>query len=113
MLKQASRLKKNNDFKAVFKNGRVLRGALADIWIASNGLELNRFGFVTGLKVSKKAVIRNRARRQLNETLKGQSGLPKSGLDIVVIAKPAIVGKSQKEIFNDIEKNLKKNNLSG
>jgi len=113
MLPRSNRLKKDNDFKAVFKNGRVLRGTLADIWITPNGLELNRFGFIAGLKVSKKAVIRNRARRQLAEVFKEQSGRMENGLDIVVIAKPLIVGKSQKEISDDIGKNFKKINLSG
>ncbi|MFH0852076.1 MAG: ribonuclease P protein component [bacterium] len=113
MLKRASRLKKNNDFKAVFKKGRVLRGVLADIWTAPNGLELNRFGFIAGLKVSKSAVIRNRARRQLSEIFKEQRERPENGVDVVVIAKPMIVGKTQKEIFDDVGKNFKKINLSG
>lgn len=61
-----------------------------------NHLTKNRFRIIVDLKVSKKAVIRNKIRRRLKEILRQFE--MKQGYDIVVITTPAIVKQGFKEI---------------
>lgn len=56
---------------------------------------------VVGLKVSKKAVIRNRLRRRIKEILR----LSRPGLQVVrVVAKPLAVGVKYDNLKKDLEK---------
>jgi len=73
-----------------------------------NDLGVCRFGFVTSLKISKKATIRNKIRRRLSEAAKILASSISQSFDILIIAKAKIVGKTQKEILKDVESNFKK-----
>jgi len=55
---------------------------------------------VVSLKVSKKAVIRNKIKRRLREIIR-QTEL-KQGFDFVIIAKPLIVNQNFQEIKQDL-----------
>lgn len=61
-----------------------------------NNLSENRFRIIVSLRVSKKAVIRNKIKRRIRETLR--QALLKQGYDIVVITNKEIIGKSFQEI---------------
>lgn len=61
-----------------------------------NNLNKNQFKIIVSLKVSKKAVVRNKIRRRIKEILR-QLAI-KQGYDIVVIANKEIIGKSFGEI---------------
>ncbi|MFH1392189.1 MAG: ribonuclease P protein component [bacterium] len=65
-----------------------------------NTLQENRFRIIVSLKVSKKAVIRNKIRRRIKEILR-QLEL-KTGYDIVVITNKEIINKSFREIKEKI-----------
>jgi ribonuclease P protein component len=108
MFAKANRLKKTADFKKIFINGKFVRGELSDLRFLPNNLANCRFGFVTGLGVSKKATIRNRIRRHLSEAAKTSAlSLPKN-FDILIVAKAKIVGKSREEILKDVENIFRK-----
>lgn len=62
-----------------------------------------RFAFVTGVKVSKKAVERNRVKRLLRESVHHLLPSLASGYDVVIVAKRELVGKTQ----NEVEMNLR------
>ena len=57
--------------------------------VLPNGLDISRAGFVTSRRIGK-AVVRNRARRRLSETIRLMWDLIEPGWDIVWIARPAI-----------------------
>lgn len=59
--------------------------------MAKNGLSVSRFAVVVGTKVSKKAVDRNRIRRQYREILRLMMNDVKPGFDVLLLtAKPAL-----------------------
>lgn len=61
-----------------------------------NNLKQNNFKIIVSLKVSKKAVVRNKIKRRIREILR-QANL-KLGYDIVVITNKEIINKSFREI---------------
>ena len=98
MFKQKNRLTKHKDFTNTFKNGRSSYGKLFGIKALKNNLTETRFAVVVGLKVSKKAVIRNRAKRQIREILMKELKSLQSGYDLIIICLPKIVGQENKII---------------
>ena len=80
------RLRRKNDFDAVFKRGRSWHNELLVLRSLPNELDHNRFGFITSKRLGK-AVVRNRVRRRLRECIRVLSLSP--GWDVVVSAKGA------------------------
>ncbi|MBI4709327.1 MAG: ribonuclease P protein component [Candidatus Portnoybacteria bacterium] len=111
MLPKIQRLRKAGDFKTALKSGRFVRGELMDIRFSANDLGICRFGFIISAKVSKKAVLRNRARRQISQAAKALIGYIRPGYDFVIIAKPKIIGKDSGEINQKLNDFFKKTNL--
>lgn len=112
-LPKANRLKSDQDFQAVFRDGirrhgsyltlRALRPlALKESQKAlSNDLHLEpiKVGISISKKVSKKAVVRNRIKRLLTATL--HKLLPKlaPGWKLVIVVKPTVADKCASEQF--------------
>ncbi len=103
MLPRENRLKKKKDFDKVFKKGKTIAGKLIFLKYLKNKLKINRFGFVVSLKLSKKAVIRNRIRRQLREITRCNLFNIKPGFDVLIIAKPEIINKDYQDIKDELE----------
>lgn len=70
MFAQKNRLKNEKDIKAVFSKGKSTYDSVCGIKWRQNGLKDSRFAVVIGTKVHKRAVKRNRIRRQYREMLK-------------------------------------------
>lgn len=70
MLAQKYRLVKRLDFDLVFKNGKKAFNRLFFVRFAPNNLENSRFAVVISNKISKKATVRNRLRRQVREIIR-------------------------------------------
>lgn len=104
MLKKENRISLNKDFDRVFKTGQSFYGKILGFKLAKNNTKVSRFGIIISAKISKKAVVRNRIKRQLREII--QSELPnlKKGQDLVLIAFPLILDKN----FEELKKILKK-----
>ena len=96
MLSKLNRLKKKRDFEAVFKKGRSFKNNLLIIKLTANKLKESRFGFIVSQKISKKAVVRNKVRRRLSESVGKNLKLIKGGLDVVLIS---LAGIEKKEFF--------------
>lgn len=88
MLPVRNRLKKKKDFDQVFKKGRGFKEDFLTLKAVKNGLPATRFGLVVGLKVAKKASLRNKIKRRLKKTIKGRLPQMREGLDIVLIVGP-------------------------
>ncbi len=123
MLSQDHRLKRKKDIEILFADGQFINGSLvtAKLWkidpekyprreFKSDDLKI---GFVVGLKVSKSAVKRNRARRQMREVVRLllKDNRLKIGYLVALVAKPAILGKEYGEIEKDTHQLLKRANL--
>lgn len=79
-------LKKNRDFKIVFKNGKSRANKYLVLYVLENGLEKNRIGISISKKVGN-SVIRHRIKRLVKESYRLHENMFNSGLDIVVIAR--------------------------
>lgn len=89
MLPEANRLKLNNDFKKVFRNGRVSENKLMKIKFLDNWKKHSRFGFIVSNKFSKKAVVRNLMKRRLRSAVGFLLKNIKLGVDVVIWPKAA------------------------
>ena len=83
------RLRRRNDFAAVYRNGRIQSNQLLVLRVLPNDRGTTRFGFVVGKAVGG-AVVRNRVRRRLREAARQMAIAP--GLDVVVGARKAAGG---------------------
>ena len=87
MFSRECKLRKDKDFKRIFKKGVCFREAAASIRIIPNDVSINRFAFVVGTKISKKAVIRNKIRRRMENFVQTRlSGISAVGYDVVFVA---------------------------
>jgi len=100
-------LKKRQDFKNVLRNKKSLIGKLVFLKFIKNDLDNSRFGFIVSSKISKKAVVRNKIKRQLREIVRKNLANIKSGLDIIIIAKPEIINNNYQDIKSDVKNLLK------
>ena len=108
MLPKENRLKKKKDFEKLFKEGKSFREKFLVLKINENNLNNNRFGFIVSKKISKKAVTRNKIKRQLREIIRKEINNYQKGFDIAVIALPDIESKSFEEMSQALECILKK-----
>lgn len=114
MLPRIYKLKRDNDFKKVFEKGKYFQNNFIRIKFNKNDLrasQASRFGFMVGLKVSKKAVERNKIRRWLEEVIRLNLNQIKTGFDLVVMVSPEILGKKHQEVEITLISLLKKGNL--
>lgn len=108
MLKKENRINRNKDFDRIFKTGQSFYGRILGIKAVKNESELNRFGIIISTKVSKKAVIRNRFKRQLREIIKKEMINLKKGYDLVIIVFPLILDKNYQELEDLVKNGLKR-----
>ena len=111
MLSRKYKLKKDNDFKKVFQNGKYKQKDFIKIKFLKNNLEISRFSFIVGLKISKKAVQRNKIKRRLEQIIQLIFKQVKSGFDIIIFVDKIIIEKKYKEIEENLIDLLKKAKL--
>ena len=111
MLLKANRLKKKKDIERSLKKGKRFQESFIILKTVKNDLGVLRFGFMISQKVSKKAVIRNKIRRRLQEITKKRVKKTKTGIDNLFIALPGLERKDFKEIESIIDKLFKKAGL--
>ncbi|PIQ67310.1 ribonuclease P protein component [Candidatus Uhrbacteria bacterium CG_4_10_14_0_2_um_filter_41_7] len=91
MLKLENRLKHEKDFDLVYKKGKSVFDKVAGVKFKPNNLEYSRFAIVVGLKVSKKAVERNRIKRQYREIIRLNLDKITPGYDIIVLTSKEVM----------------------
>ncbi|MCT4565165.1 MAG: ribonuclease P protein component [Maledivibacter sp.] len=102
-MSEIERLKKNIDFKNVYKKGKSIPDKYLVIYFVRNDKNITRVGFTASKKVGN-SVVRNRSRRLIKESFRNNSSNIKSGYDIVFIARVAIKDAG----YHDVEKSLKR-----
>jgi ribonuclease P protein component len=111
MLPRKYKLKEENDFKETFKQGKYFQQQFIKIKILKNDLAINRFGFLIGLKISKRAVQRNKIKRRLEEIIRLKLEEMKPGFDIIVMVNPEIKEKDYQAIKENLASLFKKAKL--
>ncbi|MBU4375446.1 ribonuclease P protein component [Patescibacteria group bacterium] len=108
MFAKINRLTKDKDFDNVFKNGKSSYDKIIGVKAAANQQKNSRFGILVSAKVSKKAVERNVIKRRIREALKPQSVKIAESRDVIIIAFPAILGKSYQDVEQSIIRHFKR-----
>lgn len=111
MLPKENRLKKEKEFEKVFKGGRTLKGKSVFLRYLTNGTDKTKIGFVVSKKISKLAVIRNKIKRRMRDIVRLKKDTLKQGLSIIIISLPPIKTMAYREIKEDLENLLKKEEL--
>jgi len=111
MKKRLIRLKKREDFRKTFKEGKGFKENFLFLKKTSNGLDISRFAFTVGKKASRKASVRNRIKRKIRESVRTNINLIKEGADVIFIAGSGFEEKDTAEIETVTEKLLKKSGL--
>ncbi len=93
-----SRLRANEDFQRVRREGRSWSSPLLVLIAAPNAADHTRFGFAVGKRIGK-AVVRNRVKRRLREAVRLHCEAVAPGWDLVFVAREPILAAS----FGDIE----------
>ena len=100
-LSRGRRIKQGRDFARARTQGkRVVSGCLIANWLVLPAGAPARLGVVTGRKIGA-AVARSRARRLLREAFRLNQLRLAQPLDLVLVARPPINGKSFAEVEKD------------
>ena len=98
---RAQRLKQNRDFARVRQAGRrLVHGCLIANWAALPPGSPTRLGVVTSGKIGN-AVVRSRVRRLLRESFRLHQHELAQPLDLVLVARPSIVGREFAAVEKD------------
>jgi len=128
MLKPTNRLAKIRDFNLVIKHGKWVASDLLSIkWLKLAEIQQLfpkkedpakfkkqlRLAIVVGLKVDKRAVVRNRLKRQMREVVRllVKEDKIKNGYYLLFVAKPRVVGNDYEIIKHEILGLLKRIHL--
>ncbi len=108
-MKSFSSLKKNADFKAVYRKRRSKADKYFVMYILENDIKKNRLGISVSKKVGN-SVVRHRLTRLVREAYRLHEDKFNSGLDIVVVARESANPQkySDKKTLKcqDVEKSL-------
>lgn len=111
------RIRKNNEFRTVYKRGKSLANGLLVLYIFNNRRNINEEGHYynrIGVSVSKKvgnSVIRSRSKRLINESYRLNCENLKNGYDFVFIARTSIKDKTYFEVEDAMKKLFSKAGL--
>ena len=94
-------LKKNHQFRFVYKYGRSYANKYLVMYIKENGTEKNRIGISVSKKVGN-SVVRHRVTRLVRESYRLHENIFNSGLDIVIVSR---IGAAEADYY-DIERAL-------
>lgn len=112
MLPQENRLRHEKDIKTLFgKQAKGVFDPVAGLKFVRRNAGVSRFAVTVGVKVSKKAVVRNRIRRQIRAMIHEHLPDLASGYDVLVLVRPLAVSKTREEIHKHLVSSLKKAKL--
>lgn len=105
------RIRWSRDFARVRKDGqRVVQGCLIANWSVRDPSARSRLGVVTSRKVGN-AVARSRARRLLRESFRRHQLDLNTPVDLILVARPSIAGRSFAEVEQTFLKAARKAGL--
>jgi len=114
-LPQVHRLKHRQDFQAVYGTGKRYHGShLTLISLEDSGPDKplpSRFGISISKKVSKKAVVRNRLKRQIKAVIRQLLPEIASGWRGIIIIRPEAIECNYEHFLRELKQLLVKANI--
>jgi ribonuclease P protein component len=108
---RAARIKRGRDFARLKQHGaRVAVGCLVANWQRLPPAALSRLGIITSSRIGG-AVARSRARRLLRESFRLHQHDLAQPLDLVLLARPSILGKRLQDVEKDLLTTLREAGL--
>ena len=108
---RADRIKQGRDFQRLRQQGqRLVMGCIIVNWQHLPEASRSRVGVITAGKIGC-AVVRNRARRLLRECFRIHQHDLNRNVDMVLVARPSIVGKKFAEVEQDFLTTLRRAKL--
>lgn len=89
MLSTSHRLKRDADFRLIYKHGRRVQRQLLRLVFLPVSQNSKRFAFVVSKKDLPKAAVRNRVKRILRSAMRENLGKIKPGYDVIIQARAA------------------------
>ena len=113
MVSQKTISVKGKEFDLIYKKGKSFSGRFFSLRILpqEDKEEETRFGIVISLKISKKAVIRNKKKRQLREIIRLNKDKIRSGYLCLVLTKKEIIDAKYDELEKEFIFLIKKAGL--
>lgn len=114
---KGDRLRKNIEFRTVYRRGRSFSNDLLVLYVYRNNGNINSDGEYinkVGISVSKKvgkSVIRSKVKRLISESYRLNSKGLKKGYDFVFVARVALKDKSYREVETSMMNIFKKAGL--
>lgn len=109
-MKRPFRLRSNQEFQTVRREGHSWSHPLLVLSARANGLPFSRFGFSVSRRIGK-ATARNKARRRMREAVRRRREHILPGRDLVLIARAPIREASYYQVDRAIEVLLARGNL--
>ena len=103
-------LKKNNDFRIVYRRGKSVSNRYLVLYKFPNKTNQNRLGISVSKKVGN-SVIRSRVTRLIRESYRGHEDKVSTGWDLVFIARNPANGATFHEITQAMENVFRKHKL--
>lgn len=102
----------DKDFKEVLARGTMYQSPLFGMLVLkSDEKGLTKFGLIVSKKIDKRAVVRNRVRRVLLESVRLKLSEIEDGYLVVFLAKKKLVGLRVEEVKREVYSGLKKARL--
>ena len=96
-MKFSESLKKNEQFRFVYNNGKSYANKYLIMYVKKNGLDKNRIGISVSKKVGN-SVVRHRVTRLVRESYRLHENIFNSGLDIVIVGRASAATVGYKEV---------------
>ena len=90
-------LKKNRDFRTVYRDGKSYANRLLVMYTLKNDSDRNRLGISVSKKVGN-SVVRHHITRLLRESVRKNDALVKEGNRIIIVARKDVKNKNFKEV---------------
>jgi len=107
MLVRKQRLTQDRDFKLVLRRGRAFFSPAFRLKCLANQLPLSRFGLIVSSKISKKATVRNRLKRQIRAIIRLDLKKIKPGYDLVISVKQPALKFTYQQLAEELVRGLK------
>ena len=110
MLEKQYRLKKNKEFNYIYKKGSTSFSRVLTMHFVKTKISPFKVGFSISSKVGN-SVIRHKVKRKLTHLFKEFLDKVNPNYNYVFVARPGIENLSHEELYNEMNKVLKKGNM--